>query len=85
MKGHNYHKDLEEIVVALEEEKRVPTLLLHSCCAPCSSYCIEYLSRYFQVTVFYYNPNIYPDEEYYHRVKEQQEFQVSGVLYRRGF
>lgn len=74
MKGHNYHRDLEKIVAALEEEKRVPTLLLHSCCAPCSSYCIEYLSRYFQVTVFYYNPNIYPDEEYYHRVKEQQEF-----------
>ena len=37
-----------------------PSLLLHSCCAPCSSYVLEYLSRYFQITVFYYNPNIYP-------------------------
>lgn len=49
-------------------------LLLHSCCAPCSSYVIEYLSQYFEITVFYYNPNIYPDEEYYMRVKEQQRF-----------
>ena len=52
----------------------MPTLLLHSCCAPCSSYCIEYLSQFFAITVFYYNPNIYPDEEYFHRVKEQQRF-----------
>ena len=58
----------------LERDEHVPSLFLHSCCAPCSSYCIEYLSQYFHVTVFYYNPNIYPDEEYYHRVKEQQEF-----------
>jgi hypothetical protein len=50
----------------------VPTLLLHSCCAPCSSYTLEYLSRYFAITVFYYNPNIYPSEEYYRRVEEQQ-------------
>ena len=50
------------------------TLLLHSCCAPCSSYVLEYLSQYFEITVLYYNPNIYPDEEYWKRVKEQQEF-----------
>ena len=49
-----------------------PTLLLHSCCAPCSSYVLEYLSRYFKITVFYYNPNIFPEEEYSRRVKEQQ-------------
>ena len=42
----------------------VPTLLLHSCCAPCSSYVLEYLSAFFRITVFYYNPNIYPPEEY---------------------
>ena len=41
---------------------RVPTLLLHSCCAPCSSYVLEYLSHFFSITVFYYNPNIYPEE-----------------------
>ena len=52
----------------------MPTLLLHSCCAPCSSYVLEYLSEYFRITVFYYNPNIYPQEEYAMRVGEQQEF-----------
>ena len=52
----------------------VPRLLLHSCCAPCSSYCLEYLSNYFKITVCYYNPNIYPEEEYAKRVKEQQMF-----------
>jgi hypothetical protein len=51
-----------------------PSLLLHSCCAPCSSYVLEYLSQYFRITVFYYNPNIYPDSEYAMRVREQQEF-----------
>lgn len=49
-----------------------PTLLLHSCCAPCSSYVLEYLSQYFQITVLYYNPNIYPEEEYRKRVAEER-------------
>ena len=70
----NYQKVLEETIKKHEEQNEVPTLLLHSCCAPCSSYCLEYLSRYFKITVFYYNPNIYPEEEYYKRVKEQQRF-----------
>lgn len=70
----NYQKELDKLIAELEKEGRVPSLLLHSCCGPCSSYCIEYLSQYFNITVFYYNPNIYPDEEYYHRVKEQQRF-----------
>ncbi len=70
----NYQKELDKLIASLEKEGRVPSLLLHSCCGPCSSYCIEYLSQYFNITVFYYNPNIYPDEEYYHRVKEQQKF-----------
>ncbi len=70
----NYQKEFEHIVNELQGDGRIPSLLLHSCCAPCSSYCIETLSEYFHVTVFYYNPNIYPDEEYYHRVKEQQSF-----------
>ena len=70
----NYQKLCEEEISKTSAEERVPSVLLHSCCAPCSSYCIEYLSQYFRVTVFYYNPNIYPDSEYYHRVKEQQEF-----------
>ena len=55
----NYQKVLEQIIEKNERENRVPTLLLHSCCAPCSSYCLEYLSNYFKITVFYYNPNIY--------------------------
>jgi predicted adenine nucleotide alpha hydrolase (AANH) superfamily ATPase len=49
-----------------------PKLLLHSCCAPCSSYVLEYLSPYFEIVDFYYNPNISPEEEYYHRVDEMQ-------------
>ena len=70
----NYQKMLEETIAKNQSENKVPTLLLHSCCAPCSSYCLEYLSQYFKITVFYYNPNIYPEEEYFKRVKEQQRF-----------
>ena len=70
----NYQRELDQLIKEIEAEGKVPTLLLHSCCAPCSSYCIEYLSQFFAITVFYYNPNIYPDEEYFHRVKEQQRF-----------
>ena len=74
----NYQRMLEETLTKIKASTdtggSAPTLLLHSCCAPCSSYVLEYLSEYFQITVFYYNPNIYPDEEYLIRVKEQQEF-----------
>ena len=69
----NYHKELDKLIVKLEKEDHVPTLLLHSCCAPCSSYVLEYLSQYFQITVFYYNPNIYPESEYSKRIIEQQK------------
>ena len=68
----NYQKCLDQVIDCCQKEGRVPTLLLHSCCAPCSSYTLEYLSRYFKITVFYYNPNIYPPEEYHKRVEEQQ-------------
>lgn len=70
----SYQKQLDAIVETIVNAHTIPTLLLHSCCAPCSSYCLEYLSQYFSITVFYYNPNIFPEEEYWHRVKEQQEF-----------
>lgn len=70
----NYQKILDETIECIQKDGRVPTLLLHSCCAPCSSYCLEYLSNYFNITVFYYNPNIYPEEEYYKRVEEQRRF-----------
>lgn len=66
----NYQKELDKKINALGDS--VPKLLLHSCCAPCSSYVIEYLSQYFKITVYYYNPNIYPDEEYFFRSREQQ-------------
>ena len=66
----NYQKELDKLIVKLEKEERVPTLLLHSCCAPCSSYVLEYLSQYFEITVFYYNPNIYPESEYSKRIIE---------------
>lgn len=49
-----------------------PSLLMHSCCAPCSSYCLKYLSEYFSITVLYYNPNISPEDEYSKRVDEQK-------------
>ena len=54
----NYQKILDRTIEELQQLQRVPTLLLHSCCAPCSSYVLEYLSEYFQITVLYYNPNI---------------------------
>ena len=73
MNKRNYQKDLEERICLHASRGEVPSLLLHSCCAPCSSYVLEYLSQYFQITVFY-NPNIYPEEEYYHRVQEQRRF-----------
>ena len=68
----NYQKELDKIIERLTQKGEVPTLLLHSCCAPCSSYCLEYLRQYFKITVFYYNPNISMEEEYRKRVAEQK-------------
>lgn len=72
--NRNFQKELEKKIDGLVKEGRVPRLLLHSCCAPCSSYVIEYLSQYFEITVFYFNPNISMEEEYKKRVAEQQRF-----------
>lgn len=66
----NYQKELEGTLAQLPDRKR--TLLLHSCCAPCSSYVLEYLRQYFQITVFYYNPNISEETEYKKRVAEEK-------------
>lgn len=66
----NYQKRLDDLITGLHGE--TPSLLLHACCAPCSSYVLEYLSDYFKITVFYYNPNISPEEEYQKRVAEVQ-------------
>lgn len=68
----NYQKELDKLIEKLEQSKEVPRLFLHSCCAPCSSYVLEYLSQYFEITVFYFNPNIAPEEEYRKRVEEQR-------------
>ncbi|MCI5759991.1 MAG: epoxyqueuosine reductase QueH [Eubacterium sp.] len=68
----NYQKEMEKVLAELEAEGRTPRLLLHSCCAPCSSYVLEYLSPYFFITDFYYNPNIAPADEYRKRVSEMQ-------------
>lgn len=70
----NYQNELDRTLCDIERAGTTPTLLLHSCCAPCSSYVLEYLSRYFKITVFYYNPNIYPEEEFYKRRSEQERF-----------
>ncbi len=66
----NYQKQLDELLKTLEGRDSKPTLLLHACCGPCSSYVLEYLSKYFQITVLYYNPNIYPQAEYERRLAE---------------
>lgn len=68
----NYQMILEETLRTLQQENYVPDLLLHSCCGPCSTYVLEYLSRYFRIHVYYYNPNIYPSREYTFREKEQR-------------
>ena len=67
----NYQKELDKLIERLEKQEMAPSLLLHSCCAPCSSYCMEYLRDYFRITVFYYNPNITDREEYKKRVREE--------------
>lgn len=72
MNQRNYQKELDKVIDGLVKEERVPRLLLHSCCAPCSSYVLEYLSQYFEITILFYNPNIYPPEEYQARVHEEE-------------
>lgn len=72
----NYQKELDGLLARLKRERAagdpLPSLLLHSCCAPCSSYCMQYLRQFFQLTVFYYNPNISEREEYAKRAAEQK-------------
>lgn len=68
----NYQKELEELLLELDNRGEVPTLLLHSCCAPCSSYVLEYLSSLFKITIYFYNPNIFPHQEFIKRLEEQK-------------
>lgn len=87
----NYQKELEKILeqitkMAVQENVReIPRLFLHSCCAPCSSYVLEYLCRYFSITVFYFNPNISMEEEYRKRVEEQKRLIASYNQERKGY
>ena len=66
----NYQKQLEQIIAKIKGLSQKPTLLLHACCGPCSSYVLEYLAEFFKITVLYYNPNIYPPQEYERRLEE---------------
>lgn len=88
----NYQLDTDKTIEALSGER--PTLLLHSCCGPCSSYVLEYLTQYFDVTVLFYGPNIQPEEEYFKRLEYQRrvlqhipakilECQYDGEAFRR--
>ena len=67
----NYQLMLDKILEGLTDKKK---LLLHACCAPCSSYVLEYLSNYFDITIYYYNPNIAPSLEYERRINELKKF-----------
>lgn len=90
MNQRNYQKEYEQLVAALEKkaennpEVPVPRLFLHSCCAPCSSYCLEYLTEHFDITDYFYNPNISPKAEYDHRTEELKrmvaEMKQDGTL-----
>lgn len=77
MEKINYQKELEKIISQFaqsSENNLKPTLLLHACCGPCISYVIEYLSSLFDITIYYYNPNIHPEKEYYRRLEELKKF-----------
>ena len=75
----NYQKKLDDLLAGISAEGRRPTLLLHACCGPCSSYVLEYLSSRFEITVLYYNPNIYPPAEYDRRLNELLTFYTKFV------
>ena len=70
----NYQQEMEKVLRRLEAEGTRPRLLLHACCAPCSSATLERLADHFDLTILYYNPNIYPPEEYHRREKELERF-----------
>lgn len=67
----NYQKEMDRLLSGLTHAEVTPSLLLHSCCAPCSSYVLEYLSQFFHITIYFYNPNISYEEEYQRRIEEQ--------------
>lgn len=72
--NENFQQKLDKKIEEITKTQQVPSLLLHVCCAPCSSYVLEYLSNFFKITLFFYNPNIAPIEEFDKRVKELKRF-----------
>lgn len=78
MPKENYQLWLDATLREVTAAERVPTLLLHACCAPCASYVLEYLSDYFAITLWYYNPNIAPEEEY--RFREAELVRLAQTL-----
>ena len=76
MNKRNYQAELDKIILGINSEKK-PKLLLHCCCAPCASYCLTYLKDYFDITAFYYNPNITDLDEYNKRLSELERFSSS--------
>lgn len=79
----NYQRELEQMLSTIPAGTK-PHLFLHACCAPCSSYVLEYLSRYFTITIYFYNPNIMPEAEFSHRLAELrrllQEMPLEGTV-----
>ncbi len=71
---NNYSLELEKTISEIKLNGNKPSLLLHCCCAPCSSYVLEYISQYFDITLFFYNPNIYPEKEFEFRLSELKRF-----------
>lgn len=73
----NYQTELDKLIATLENK---PRLLLHSCCGPCSSYVTEYLAKFFDITVYYFNPCIYPESEYIKRLETQKQLLAATGL-----
>ena len=81
----NYQKELDRLIENITKKReKCHGFFLHSCCAPCSSYVLEYLSQYFEITVFFYNPNISLEEEYRKRVAEIRTAGSGNVFYTSG-
>ncbi len=83
MNKTNYQLELNRTLSEIERSGKRPRLLLHACCAPCSSYVLEYLSKYFNITLYFYNPNISPESEYVFRSEELKrlvfEMPLNGI------
>lgn len=82
MEMQNYARELDKTLETLKASGARPRLLLHACCAPCSSYTLEYLTAYFEITLLFYNPNISPESEYTYRADELARL-VDGAPFAR--